>query len=106
MAFRTPPKGNFPISSTGGPRHRRLGPRRENPATRHRPRVGGRRMKTHQSDRRSRRLPGSAPHPTPLGAGQPAEAATIAEAVRLKEAALVDFGMESSAIAGWIYSKC
>lgn len=63
-------------------------------------------MKTHESGRRSRRLPVSATDRKALAEWQPADPATIAEAVRLKEAALVHFAMESSAIAGWIYSKC
>ncbi|GAA1960857.1 hypothetical protein [Catenulispora subtropica] len=63
-------------------------------------------MKSGDSDRRSRRLPVNATDRRALADWRPADPATIAEAVRLKEAALVDFGMESSAIAGWIYSKC
>ncbi|MBW8806885.1 MAG: hypothetical protein JF587_23970 [Catenulisporales bacterium] len=66
-------------------------------------------MKTHEPDspsRRSRRLPVDATDRKALAEWEPADPAVIAEAVRLKEAALVDFGMESSAIAGWIYSKC
>jgi hypothetical protein len=63
-------------------------------------------MKTGESHRRSRRLPVNATDRRALADWQPADPATVAEAVRLKEAALVDFGMESSAIAGWIYSKC
>ncbi|MBS2537152.1 hypothetical protein KGQ20_30785 [Catenulispora sp. NF23] len=63
-------------------------------------------MKAHESGRRSRRLPVSATDRKALAQWQPADPATIAAAVRLKEAALVEFGMESSAIAGWIYSKC
>lgn len=41
-----------------------------------------------------------------LSAWNPASAETIAEAVRFKDAALLDFGMTQSAIAGWIYAKC
>lgn len=56
--------------------------------------------------RRPRRLPVDAHDRRALAGYRPADPAVIAEAVRLKEAALVDFGMESSAIAAWIYSKC
>lgn len=56
--------------------------------------------------RRERRLPVDAHDRKALASYRPADPAVVAEAVRLKEAALVDFGMESSAIAGWIYSKC
>ena len=41
-----------------------------------------------------------------LLAWHPADPETVAEAVRLKEAALLDFGMTNSAIASWIYAKC
>jgi hypothetical protein len=37
---------------------------------------------------------------------RPAPAETIAQAVRLKDAALLDFGMTNSAIASWLYAKC
>src|SRR5438874_1421897 len=66
-------------------------------------------MKTTEPDspsRRSHRLPVDATDRRALAEWEPADPAVVAEAVRLKEAALVDFGMESSAIAGWIYSKC
>jgi hypothetical protein len=56
--------------------------------------------------RRANRLPVDAHDRRALAGYRPADPAVIAEAVRLKEAALVDFGMESSAIAAWIYSKC
>lgn len=56
--------------------------------------------------RRPRRLPVDAHDRRALIDYRPADPAVVAEAVRLKEAALVDFGMESSAIAAWIYSKC
>jgi hypothetical protein len=41
-----------------------------------------------------------------LLAWRPAPQETVAEAVRLKEAALLDLGMTNSAIASWIYAKC
>lgn len=41
-----------------------------------------------------------------LLAWRPAAPETVAEAVRLKEAALLDFGMTESAVASWIYAKC
>ena len=59
-----------------------------------------------ETTRRSRRMPVDATDRKALMNWQPAAAETIERAVRLKEAALVDFGMESSAVAGWIYSKC
>ncbi|MEU1274895.1 hypothetical protein [Streptomyces sp. NPDC005799] len=37
---------------------------------------------------------------------RPAEAAVIEEARRLKEAALLDFGLTESAVASWLYAKC
>ncbi|MEV6104802.1 hypothetical protein AB0M28_08815 [Streptomyces sp. NPDC051940] len=37
---------------------------------------------------------------------RPADAETVAEATRLKEAALLDFGMSESAVTSWLYSKC
>lgn len=55
---------------------------------------------------RRERLPVDAHDRRALASYRPADPAVVAEAVRLKEAALVDFGMESSAIAAWIYSKC
>ena len=36
----------------------------------------------------------------------PADAAVVAEARRLKEAALLDFGLTESAVASWLYAKC
>src|ERR1051326_1169093 len=56
--------------------------------------------------RHSRRLPVDATARKALAECQPADPDVVAEAVRLKDAALVDFGMQESAIAGWIYSKC
>src|SRR4051812_30570858 len=66
-------------------------------------------MRTDESDspsRRSRRLPVDATDRRALAEWEPADPAVVAEAVRLKDAALVDFGMQESAIASWIYSKC
>src|ERR1041385_5697275 len=66
-------------------------------------------MKTSEADsrsRHSRHLPVDATDRRALAEWQPADPAVIAEAVRLKDAALVDFGMQESAIASWIYSKC
>ncbi|WP_394620607.1 hypothetical protein JNUCC0626_16315 [Lentzea sp. JNUCC 0626] len=37
---------------------------------------------------------------------RPAAEEVIAEATRLKEAALLDFGLTDSAVASWLYSKC
>ncbi|MFG2141258.1 hypothetical protein [Streptomyces sp. NPDC048650] len=37
---------------------------------------------------------------------QPADPAVVAEARRLKEAALLDFGLTDSVVASWIYAKC
>ncbi|MEU6235998.1 hypothetical protein [Kitasatospora sp. NPDC047058] len=37
---------------------------------------------------------------------RPAASATLAEAHRLKEAALLDFGLTESAVASWLYAKC
>jgi predicted metal-dependent peptidase len=65
-------------------------------------------MKRHSDAdrRRLRRLPVLAADRKALAEYHPADPAVVAEATRLKEAALVEFGMESSAIAAWIYSKC
>jgi hypothetical protein len=41
-----------------------------------------------------------------LTAWRPAAAETVAEAVRLKDAALLDFGMTDSAVASWLFTKC
>lgn len=37
---------------------------------------------------------------------RPADPAVVAEAERLKEAALLDFGLSESAVASWIFAKC
>ncbi|MEY9838637.1 hypothetical protein [Streptacidiphilus sp. EB103A] len=37
---------------------------------------------------------------------RPAPPAVVAEAGRLKEAALLDFGLTESAVASWLYAKC
>ncbi|MFF9909607.1 hypothetical protein [Streptomyces sp. NPDC013457] len=37
---------------------------------------------------------------------RPADETVIAEARRLKEAALLDFGLSGSAVASWLYAKC
>ncbi|WP_031512056.1 DUF2201 family putative metallopeptidase [Streptomyces sp. NRRL F-5123] len=37
---------------------------------------------------------------------QPADPGVTAEAQRLKEAALLDFGLSESAVASWLYAKC
>ncbi|MFJ4682161.1 hypothetical protein [Streptomyces sp. NPDC088789] len=37
---------------------------------------------------------------------RPADPAVVAEARRLKEAALLDFGLTESAVASWLYTKC
>ncbi|WP_457032870.1 hypothetical protein [Kitasatospora sp. P5_F3] len=37
---------------------------------------------------------------------QPADPGVVAEAERLKEAALLDFGLTESAVASWLYAKC
>ena len=37
---------------------------------------------------------------------RPADPHVVADAARLKEAALLDFGMSESAITSWLYSKC
>ncbi|MFG2957685.1 hypothetical protein ACGF5O_28715 [Streptomyces sp. NPDC048291] len=41
-----------------------------------------------------------------LAAHRPADPEVVAEARRLKEAALLDFGLTESAVASWLYSKC
>lgn len=41
-----------------------------------------------------------------VAAWRPAAAEVVAEAVRLKEAALLDFGLSQSAVASWLYAKC
>ncbi|MEV7384567.1 hypothetical protein [Streptomyces sp. NPDC091215] len=41
-----------------------------------------------------------------LQAYRPADPAVVAEARRLKEATLLDFGLTESAVASWLYSKC
>lgn len=41
-----------------------------------------------------------------LAAWQPADPAVLAEAERLKEAALLDFGLTESAVASWLFTKC
>ncbi|MER6180017.1 hypothetical protein [Streptomyces sp. NPDC001652] len=41
-----------------------------------------------------------------LEAYRPADAGVVAEARRLKEAALLDFGLTQSAVASWLYAKC
>lgn len=41
-----------------------------------------------------------------LAAWRPAAADDVAEAVRLKDAALLDFGMTDSAVASWLFTKC
>ena len=37
---------------------------------------------------------------------RPADPGVVAEARRLKEAALLDFGLTESAVASWLYAKC
>ncbi|MFD4638195.1 hypothetical protein ACFWN2_12825 [Lentzea sp. NPDC058436] len=37
---------------------------------------------------------------------RPAEPSVVAEAERLKEAALLDFGLSESAVGSWLFSKC
>ncbi|MFI1096413.1 hypothetical protein [Streptomyces sp. NPDC020917] len=37
---------------------------------------------------------------------RPADESVVAEAHRLKEAALLDFGLTESAVASWLYAKC
>lgn len=37
---------------------------------------------------------------------RPADPAVVAQARRLKEAALLDFGLTESAVASWLYAKC
>ncbi|MFF0014010.1 hypothetical protein [Streptomyces sp. NPDC005374] len=37
---------------------------------------------------------------------RPADSAVVEEARRLKEAALLDFGLTESAVASWLYAKC
>ena len=37
---------------------------------------------------------------------RPADAAVVEEARRLKEAALLDFGLTESAVASWLFAKC
>ncbi|MET7656654.1 hypothetical protein ABZT00_38455, partial [Streptomyces sp. NPDC005486] len=41
-----------------------------------------------------------------LEAHRPAAPGAVAEARRLKEAALLDFGLTESAVASWLYTKC
>lgn len=41
-----------------------------------------------------------------LAEWRPAPAAVIAEAERLKEAALLDFGLAESVVGSWLYAKC
>ncbi|UGQ09001.1 hypothetical protein LO772_18685 [Yinghuangia sp. ASG 101] len=41
-----------------------------------------------------------------LEAWQPADEAVVAQARKLKEDALLDFGMQASVIASWLYTKC
>ncbi|KUN23461.1 hypothetical protein AQJ23_25970 [Streptomyces antibioticus] len=41
-----------------------------------------------------------------LEAYRPADPEVVAEARRLKEAALLDFGLTESAVASWLYAKC
>ena len=41
-----------------------------------------------------------------VAAWRPADPEVVAEAVRLKEAALLDFGLTESAVASWLYTKC
>ncbi|MEU9914102.1 hypothetical protein [Streptomyces sp. NPDC051001] len=41
-----------------------------------------------------------------LEAYRPADAGVVAQARRLKEAALLDFGLTQSAVASWLYAKC
>ncbi|HEY3867197.1 MAG TPA: hypothetical protein VGM10_02570 [Actinocrinis sp.] len=41
-----------------------------------------------------------------VAAWRPAALETVAEAERLKDAALLDFGLAESAVASWIFSKC
>ncbi|MDN3025401.1 hypothetical protein [Streptomyces sp. S.PB5] len=41
-----------------------------------------------------------------LEAYRPADPGVVAEARRLKEAALLDFGLTESAVASWLYAKC
>lgn len=41
-----------------------------------------------------------------LAAWLPAVSDVVAEAVRLKDAALLDFGMTDSAVASWLFTKC
>ncbi|WP_189265621.1 DUF2201 family putative metallopeptidase [Streptomyces fuscichromogenes] len=41
-----------------------------------------------------------------LEAYRPADQGVVAEARRLKEAALLDFGLTESVVASWLYSKC
>jgi hypothetical protein len=41
-----------------------------------------------------------------VAAWRPAAPDVVAEAVRLKEAALLDFGLTESAVASWLYAKC
>ncbi|WP_434094899.1 DUF2201 family putative metallopeptidase [Streptomyces hyaluromycini] len=41
-----------------------------------------------------------------LEAYRPADPDVVAQARRLKEAALLDFGLTESAVASWLYSKC
>ncbi|PWI14113.1 hypothetical protein DI272_08050 [Streptomyces sp. Act143] len=41
-----------------------------------------------------------------LEAYRPADPEVVAEARRLKEAALLDFGLTESAVASWLYTKC
>ncbi|WP_406864543.1 hypothetical protein ABZO31_30480 [Streptomyces sp. HUAS MG47] len=41
-----------------------------------------------------------------LESWRPADERVVAEARRLKEAALLDFGLSGSAVASWLYAKC
>lgn len=41
-----------------------------------------------------------------VAAWRPAAPETVAEATRLKDSALLDFGLAESAVASWIYAKC
>ncbi|MDX3071231.1 DUF2201 family putative metallopeptidase [Streptomyces sp. MI02-7b] len=56
--------------------------------------TGGRRLTVGLGDRRA------------LERWRPADPGVVAEARRLKEAALLDFGLTQSAVASWLYAKC
>lgn len=56
--------------------------------------TAGRRLTVGLSDRRA------------LERWRPADPEIVAEARRLKEAALLDFGLTQSAVASWLYAKC